>query len=213
MALLTFSQEATESKKPPPPSKRKRKISKQQKQPSSWDQIKNLLTCKQIEGSRVHDPSKSAVGYSKLGSSCSSICSFRDVVHGNTRVVHRADNSPESSTVGQESGLLSRKTETRSSSTRSLSGSARSNHGGASFSSSSRAMQFRKLSGCYECHMIVDPSRYICIIGFNFFCYLILFFFPKKLVHFDLTLQLNERDENYQVPSCKEYHLRMLSVW
>jgi hypothetical protein len=21
-------------------------------------------------------------------------------------------------------------------------------------------MQFRKLSGCYECHMIVDPSRY-----------------------------------------------------
>ncbi|KAF8387726.1 hypothetical protein HHK36_026380 [Tetracentron sinense] len=135
--------------------KRKRK---QQKQPSSWDQIKNLLTCKQIEGSGVHDPSKNVVGYSKLGSSCSSICNFRDVVHGNTRVVHRADNSPESSTLGQETALLSRKTVTGSS-TRSSSGSIRTNGGGA-YSSSSRGMQLRKLSGCYECHMIVDPSRY-----------------------------------------------------
>lgn len=181
MALLTFSQEATESKKLPPPSKRKRKNSKQQKPPSSWDQIKNLLTCKEIEGSRVHDPSKNAVGYSKLGSSCSSICSFRDVVHGNTRVVHRADNSPESSTVGQESGLLCRKAETRSSSTRSLSGSARSNNGGASYSSSSRGMQFRKLSGCYECHMIVDPSRY-------FFLLIVSYIVFKKLINFALVL-------------------------
>ncbi|KAL5557897.1 hypothetical protein UlMin_034108 [Ulmus minor] len=157
MALLAFAPEASTEPKKPPPSKRKKKSTKQQKQkpPSSWDQIKNLLSCKQIEGSRVHDPSKNgAVAYSKLGSSCSSICSFRDVVHGNTRVVHRADNSPESSSVGQESGLLSRKAVTGSS-TRS---SARSN-GGAAYTSS-RGMQFRKLSGCYECHMIVDPSRY-----------------------------------------------------
>ncbi|EEF52710.1 uncharacterized protein LOC8274650 [Ricinus communis] len=162
MALLTFLPEQTEHAKQP--SKRKGKQQKQkQKQPSSWDQIKNLLTCKQIEGSSVHDPSKNSnnIGYSKLGSSCSSICSFRDIVHGNTRVVHRADNSPESSTVGQETGLLSRKA-TGGSSTRTLGGSGRSN-GGATYSShvsSSRGMQFRKLSGCYECHMIVDPSRY-----------------------------------------------------
>ncbi|KAA8537526.1 hypothetical protein F0562_027134 [Nyssa sinensis] len=157
MAVLTFLPEASEAQKHQ--SKRKRKNQKQkQKQPSSWDQIKNLLTCKQIEGSRVHDPSKKdAGGHSKLGS-CGSICSFRDVVHGNTRVVHRADNSPESSTVGQETGLLSRKAGSGSSS-RSLSSSVRS-HGGATNTSSSRAMQFRKLSGCYECHMIVDPSRY-----------------------------------------------------
>ncbi|KAG2698391.1 hypothetical protein I3760_07G149200 [Carya illinoinensis] len=158
MALLTFLPEITsESKK----QKSKRK-QKQQKQPSSWDQIKNLLTCKQIEGTQVHDPSKNATvaaGYSKLGSSCSSICSFRDVVHGNTRVVHRADNSPESSTVGQETGLLSRRKAVTGSSTRSVSGSARSTCVSA-YSSSSRGMQFRKLSGCYECHMIVDPSRY-----------------------------------------------------
>ncbi|XP_062097927.1 uncharacterized protein LOC133803813 [Humulus lupulus] len=169
MALLAFAPEPTDSKKPTHQSKRKKRPKQQQQQAkqhqqqqkptSSWDQIKNLLTCKQIEGSRVHDPSKNGtVGYSKLGSSCGSICSFRDVVHGNTRVVHRADNSPENSTVGQETGLLSRKA-VNGSSTRSTSGSARSN-GGTGYTLSSRGMQFRKLSGCYECHMIVDPSRY-----------------------------------------------------
>lgn len=171
MALVTFLPEPTESKKQPaaalPPSKRNRKQQKVQKQkekqPSSWDQIKNLLTCKQIEGSKVHDPAaKNVNGYSRLGSSCSSICSFKDVVHGNTKVVHRADNSPESSTLGQETGLLSRKA-VNGSSTRSASVSARSN-GCRAYSSSSRGMQFRKLSGCYECHTIIDPSRYCHII-------------------------------------------------
>ncbi|OWM74987.1 hypothetical protein CDL15_Pgr021338 [Punica granatum] len=180
MALLTFvPQEPT-----PSPSKRKQTHRKQHpeqphkpspkptenkpaKQPSSWDQFKNLLTCKQVEGTRVHDPSKPANHPpGKLGSSCSSICSFRDVVHGNTRVVHRADSSsPESSSLGQETGLLSRKAcGNGSSSSRSLSGStAKSHHGGPASGtghSSSRGMQFRKLSGCYECRMIVDPSRY-----------------------------------------------------
>ncbi|KAA3467073.1 C2H2-like zinc finger protein [Gossypium australe] len=168
MALLTFLPEAAAEPMKQPP-KRRRKQLKKQKQPttSSWDQIKNLLTCKQMEGSKVHDPSKNnnpaplrhhQHGYSKLGSSCSSICSFRDVVHGNTRVVHRADNSPESSTVGQETALLRRKA-VNGSSSRSLSGSTRSNNS-TTTSSSSRAIQFTKLSGCYECHTIVDPSRY-----------------------------------------------------
>ncbi|KAK8369573.1 hypothetical protein E1A91_A01G116300v1 [Gossypium mustelinum] len=168
MALLTFLPEAAAEPMKQPP-KRRRKQVKRQKQPttSSWDQIKNLLTCKQMEGSKVHDPSKNnnpapphhhQHGYSKLGSSCSSICSFRDVVHGNTRVVHRADNSPESSTLGQETALLRRKA-VNGSSSRSLSGSTRSNNS-TTTSSSSRAIQFRKLSGCYECHTIVDPSRY-----------------------------------------------------
>ncbi|MBA0819881.1 hypothetical protein Gohar_021602 [Gossypium harknessii] len=166
MALLTFLPEAAAEPMKQPP-KRRRKQVKKQKQPttSSWDQINNLLTCKQMEGSKVHDPSKNnnpapphhhQHGYSKLASSCSSICSFRDVVHGNTRVVHRADNSPESSTVGQETALLRRKA-VNGSSSRSLSGSTRSNNS-TTTSSSSRAIQFRKLSGCYECHTIVDPS-------------------------------------------------------
>ncbi|KAK7382957.1 hypothetical protein VNO78_28621 [Psophocarpus tetragonolobus] len=162
MALLTsLPQQSTTPKrhkrKPQPKEEEKQK----QKAASSWDQIKNLLTCKQMEGSRVHDPSK-VTGYSKLGSSCSSICSFRDVVHGNTRVGHRSDNSsPESSSLGQETGLLTRKPVTVTS-TRSSSASGKSNARptfSSSSSSSSRGMQFRKLSGCYECHMIIDPTR------------------------------------------------------
>lgn len=139
-----------------PKQKPKSKSKSKQKQPSSWDQIKNLLTCKQVEGSRVHDPSK-------LGSSCGSMCSFRDVVHGNSRVVHRSDNSsPESSSLGQDARLLSRnKTGSGTASSRSLSGSVRSGASGTTTHSvSSRGMPLRKLSGCYECHMIVDPSRY-----------------------------------------------------
>jgi len=172
MALLNSLPEQSHPKTKKALPKHKQKNQQQQKQkpkpkqkpPSSWDQIKNILTCKQIEGSRVHDPSKpnNNNGYSKLGSSCSSICSFRDVVHGNTRVVHRSDNSsPESSILGQETSLLKRKPITASSSsstTRSASCSGKSSNGGGNYTSS-RGMQFRKLSGCYECHMIVDPSR------------------------------------------------------
>lgn len=179
MALLTFlpdqSKDAAKTKTASSSSSKRRMNQKKQskrkneeiKEPSSWNQVKNLLSCKQVEGSRVHDPAKTTPapaqhhGYSKLSSSCSSICSFRDVVHGNTRVVHRADNSPESSSLGQETGLLTRKSVNGSSSSRSL--TARSTCGGGTGGgshSSSRAMQFRKLSGCYECHMIVDPSRY-----------------------------------------------------
>lgn len=132
---------------------------KTQNNQSSWGQFKNLLTCKQVEGSRVHDPSK--VG----SSSCGSMCSFRDVVHGTTRVVHRSDNSsPESSSLGQEARLLNRvKTGSGSVSTRSLTGSVKSGASGATTHSvSSRGMPLRKLSGCYECHMIIDPSRCAC---------------------------------------------------
>lgn len=177
MALLTFLPEPSDQ--PKKEQSKSRRKPPQKKPPSSWDQVKNLLTCKQIEGSQVHDPSKNAaVGHSKLGSSCSSICSFRDVVHGNTRVVHRADNSPESSSVGQETGALSRKPVTRSS-TRSVSGSARSGVG-STCTPSSRAMQFRKLSGCYECRMIVDPSRY---------CW---DFFPKKKKNLSYSINMVE---------------------
>lgn len=130
------------------------------KPPSSWDQFKNLLSCKQIDlPPRIHDPSKKP-GPMGRRSSCRSICSFRDVVHGNTRVVHRADYSPESSSLG-----LTRKP-AHASSSRSLASSL-SGTGTGSFSAatsstttSSRGRQLRKLSGCYECHMIVDPCRY-----------------------------------------------------
>lgn len=126
---------------------------------SSWNQIKNLLSCKQIEGPRVHDPSKitNQEPYTSSALCGSSLCRFSDVIYGNARVIHRSDHSPESSNLGQDAGLLTRKPVTRGSAS-----TVRSNGCGAYTSySSSKAMHFRKLSGCYECHMIVDPSRFI----------------------------------------------------
>nr|XP_043613483.1 uncharacterized protein LOC122585413 [Erigeron canadensis] len=207
MAVLSLPPSETT---PPPKVKRRRKhqinpppkLIKQQQQnttsSTSWDQIKNLLKCKQMDVSGHNQKIQQANnnGYSKLMSinSCSSICSFKADVAANsttnnksTRVVHRADdNSPESSTGGggQDSGshALRRKkhssiiasstnnnnngvsstTSSSSNSTnRSMSSSSvvRSN-GHGSYTSSSRGMQFRKLSGCYECHAIVDPARH-----------------------------------------------------
>ncbi|KAG8377910.1 hypothetical protein BUALT_Bualt08G0082700 [Buddleja alternifolia] len=163
MALLTFLPDNNNDHHHHPNkhnSKRsinKKKPKQQPKQPSSWDQIKNLLTCKQVEPSKIHDPSRTLLSNpaSSIYTSCSSICTFRDVVHGNTRVVHRADNSPESSSLGQETRLLSKRSSHGSSSRSVISTSVRS---GATYTG--RGMQFRKLSGCYECHSIVDPSRY-----------------------------------------------------
>ncbi|KAK1416432.1 hypothetical protein QVD17_32223 [Tagetes erecta] len=178
MAVLQLPPSETHKSQP---TKRRRKhhpqnpkLKQQQQQhssSSSWDQIKNLLKCKQMDitGSdhkTQQDPIiKNQNGYSKL-SSCSSICSFRDVANGNTRVVH---NSPESTSGSQDSGVLRRKKSSSSSSssslvnnnTRALTGSGKSNgHGNyTSSSSTSRGMQFRKLSGCYECHAIIDPAR------------------------------------------------------
>ncbi|XP_073136978.1 uncharacterized protein [Henckelia pumila] len=157
MALLTFLPDP-ESKTlhPPPPAanpKRKKKqyhktkhSSPSTSSSSSWDQIKSLLTCKQIEESQIHHP---------IYASCSSICTFRDVVHGNTRVVHRSDVSPDSISLGQETRLLSKKGSHGSSST---SRSVNSSYGAGAYAG--RGMQLRRLSGCYECHAIVDPSMY-----------------------------------------------------
>ncbi|CAA2953877.1 Zinc finger, C2H2 domain containing [Olea europaea subsp. europaea] len=149
---------------PPEPAKKQlsKRKNKQRPSSSSWDQIKNLLTCKQIQDSKIHDPSKNNSA-TLLGSSCSSICPSGDVVHGNTRVCHRSDNS-----LGQETRLLSKKSSnwssSSSSSSTSISSSVRSSSGGGGGSTytagSSKGMHFSKLSGCYECHAIVDHTRY-----------------------------------------------------
>lgn len=151
MALLTFLQDPSPSPRDPKP---KQHQWRQQQHPlvssSLWDQFKNLLSCKNLElSAKVHNPSRAERGsnaYSMLGSSCSSICNFKDVV------VHLSDNSPDGSTAGQEVGLLKKRSgHGRSSSSRSLPSSSSLARGSS--------MQFRKLSGCYECHRIVDPSR------------------------------------------------------
>ncbi|KAI3776483.1 hypothetical protein L1987_46268 [Smallanthus sonchifolius] len=57
-----------------------------------------------------------------------------------------------------DSGLLRRKKQLTDGGSSSSSKTLSNGHG--SYTSSSRGMQFRKLSGCYECHAIADPSRY-----------------------------------------------------
>ncbi|KFK29074.1 hypothetical protein AALP_AA7G085300 [Arabis alpina] len=154
MRLSSNPKKKNKKKKTPPPPHMQKTISSS----SSWSQIKNLLSCKQIEGPRVHDPSKiTAQGPYTSSALCgSSLCRFSDAIYGNARVIHRSDHSPESSNLGQDAGLLTRKPVTRGSVS-----TVRSNGCGAYTSySSSKAMHFSKLSGCYECHMIVDPSRY-----------------------------------------------------
>ncbi|XP_039137467.1 uncharacterized protein LOC120275048 [Dioscorea cayenensis subsp. rotundata] len=121
---------------------------------SSWEQLKSILSCKAIVmASQVHDPSKekptvSNSNYAKLRSSCGpSICAFRDVVHGNTRVGHRSDTDRHS---GSSSPGASRRHETAP--------LTRSSGGSCSSSSKAGGMPLRRLSGCYECHAISIDS-------------------------------------------------------
>ncbi|CAL9109338.1 C2H2 zinc finger protein [Musa troglodytarum] len=122
---------------------------------SSWEQFKSLLSCRSTAASQVHDPSSTAA---RLGrAACgSSICALRDVLHGNTRVVHRPDTDLSSSAgsvaVSQHE-------------TPPLAQAARSARHHPPVSSvgcggySRGGMQLPKLSGCYECRAVsIEPS-------------------------------------------------------
>ncbi|XP_074560168.1 uncharacterized protein LOC141816246, partial [Curcuma longa] len=126
---------------PPPPSST-----------SSWEQFKNLLSCRSAV-EQVHDPA-SRLGRAVCGSS---ICALRDVVHGNTRVVHRSDTDLSSDAASSLSlSLYQNQTAplTRSSRHRPAPPVASLNCGRGGYYS-----QLPKLSGCYECHAVsVDPS-------------------------------------------------------
>ncbi|URD83004.1 C2H2 zinc finger protein [Musa troglodytarum] len=120
---------------------------------SSWEQFKSLLSCRSTAATQVHDPSSTAA---RLGrAACgSSICAIRDVVHGNTRVVHRSDTdlSSDASSIAQhETAPLARAAR-----------SARHHPPVSSLgcrSHSRGGIQLPKLSGCYECHAVsIEPS-------------------------------------------------------
>lgn len=137
---------------PPPPRPPAPQPTKDPAPPSSWEQFKSLLSCRIAAPSQVHDPSKLGGRSSSCGSS---ICAFRDVVHGNSRVVHRSDTDHYSS--ASDSGPLETAPLAR----------RRRHHPPpppvvSSGSHSKGGMQLRKLSGCYECHAIsAEPaSRY-----------------------------------------------------
>uniref|UniRef100_A0A1D1XSH2 C2H2-type domain-containing protein n=1 Tax=Anthurium amnicola TaxID=1678845 RepID=A0A1D1XSH2_9ARAE len=136
------------------------------KPPSSWEQLKSLLTCRIVGLSQVHDPSSTSAGgatkYTKLGSSCTYICALRDVVHGSSTRDHSpaADScSSGSGPLGPETSLLAARSGSRHATARS--GSTTTTTTTTFSSSSSRGgLQLRKLSGCYECHAISEPRRY-----------------------------------------------------
>eukprot|EP01018_Ginkgo_biloba_P034706 Gb_25842 [translate_table: standard] len=131
---------------------------------SSWSSFKKFLTCK-LDANEVHDPSKeskqSANGahkrcYHNLGCA-GSLCNLRDVVHGNTRVMHRPETSPEnSSRSSQEIVVSDHSRNSMGSSTRSLT-SPKPQFSVSETQGSFRGVHLKKFSGCYECHVIVDP--------------------------------------------------------
>ncbi|XP_042382079.1 uncharacterized protein LOC121974873 [Zingiber officinale] len=132
---------------PPPPS---RSLPPPPPSSTSWEHFKNLLSCRSA-GEQVHDPA-SRLGRAFCGSS---ICALRDVVHGNTRVVHRSDTDISSDAA---SSLSLSQNETaqlaRSARHRPAPPVASLNCGRGGYYS-----PLPKLSGCYECHAVsVDSS-------------------------------------------------------
>jgi hypothetical protein len=127
---------------------------------SSWSSIKKFLTCK-LDTNEVHDPKKEAKQslkkcYHNIGCS-GSFYSLRDIVHGNTRVMHRPETSPEnSSRSSQEIVVSDHSRVSMGSSTRSLA-SPKPQFTIHEAQGSFRGVHLRKFSGCYECHVIVDP--------------------------------------------------------
>ncbi|KAG6522380.1 hypothetical protein ZIOFF_019520 [Zingiber officinale] len=132
---------------PPPPSRSLPPPSSSSSSSSSWEQFKSLLSCRSAVA-QVHDPA-SRLGRAVCGSS---ICAIRDVVHGNTRVVHRSDtdlSSDASSITQNETAPLARSARHRQAPPAASLGC----RGGGYYS------PLPKLSGCYECHAVsVDSS-------------------------------------------------------
>ncbi|CAN6481817.1 unnamed protein product [Victoria cruziana] len=139
-------------------SKRRRKPtspSPSPQRPSSWELLKNFLTCKQVELAQVHEPTTAMTkkkkrvgsstaskhGYANLAS-CSSLCTM-DMAASRARVVHRSDSSSS-----PEPSISSSRLESAP-----LVPAARA-------PSSGRRTPPRNLSGCHECRAVVDPSRY-----------------------------------------------------
>ncbi|KAJ3679827.1 hypothetical protein LUZ60_016105 [Juncus effusus] len=134
---------------------------------SSWEHFKSLLSCKTLSSVHIVSPSTNKppipsrhVSTTNTRICGSSLCAIRDVVHGNTRVVHRSDNTDSASAASVESVGSSVYKETqplarnvrnrRQTQDRSLGGGCGGSKGGG--------MPLRGLTGCVECRAIsVEP--------------------------------------------------------
>lgn len=135
-----------------------------EEKPHSWAVVRSLFTCKHLqarpeqqiilkeekipkcEGERRDDDNNNDKKCKKM--KCSgSICS-------NTKVMHRPEPSP-SPPKGRS---CKNDGSTKVNLNNSFSSASSSLHSASSPATSSlRGMPFRKLSGCYECRMVVDP--------------------------------------------------------
>ncbi|XP_052200965.1 uncharacterized protein LOC127807291 [Diospyros lotus] len=155
----------------------------EEEKPPSWAVVRSFLTCKHVvqapppppqqpsrqekKHQKKEQPSEETAGKKCKKMKCSgSLCS-------NTKVMHRPEpaSPPEESKKlrasssmdgsGRSSGLAAVVVSNCSGNSGSMSSS-----GGSSSSSSAagsfRGMPFRRLSGCYECRMVVDP-----VLGFT----------------------------------------------
>ncbi|KAL4183558.1 hypothetical protein AMTRI_Chr11g98890 [Amborella trichopoda] len=133
--------------------------------PPSWTSLRNILTCKQLQAPLMVE--NTVKKQSKRMGGCSvSLCSSRE----NTRVMHRPETSPEKSSSssslslskvslssGSSSKRLAAKVDGFNASNRSMKSTSVVSEGSGNGGSSFRGMHLRRLSGCYECHMVVDP--------------------------------------------------------
>lgn len=136
-----------------PSSKHSKTIKKKEEKPHSWAVVRSLFTCKHLqvakldnqqviseeEKTREGEPYNNNKKCKKM--KCSgSICS-------NTKVMHRPEPSPSPPKGRKNNGI----------GTSGFSSSSSLVSSSPTTSSSIRGMPFRKLSGCYECRMVVDP--------------------------------------------------------
>lgn len=132
---------------------------------SSWSSIKKFLICKG-DTKEVHDPQKEAKKspkyYHNIGCT-GSFCNLRDIVHGNTKVMHRSpETSPANSSRSSQEIVVSENSRvSMGSSTRSITSPKPGHFTVQEAQGSFRGVHLKKFSGCYECHVIVDPFESI----------------------------------------------------
>ncbi|XP_050215201.1 uncharacterized protein LOC126666236 [Mercurialis annua] len=137
--------------------------------PPSWLAVRGLFPCKNLETQQLKQQNQEQGSEEIIGSKkckkikCSgSLCS-------NTKVMHRPEaaspeiNRKRVSGNNNESSSRSMKAPLKEISNGNNVSSTNSSLSNSSFlSSNTRGMPFRRLSGCYECRMVVDP-----VLGFT----------------------------------------------
>ncbi|KAL1815645.1 hypothetical protein ACET3Z_018219 [Daucus carota] len=159
--------------------------------PASWAVVRSLFTCKHLQAQqqqqpqiqenekqkqqpppppppppqqqqqqkqlKQEQPNEDNKKNKKMNCSGSSLCS-------NTKVMHRPETSSSTSPENMKKRAAAAMNIDGSSSSRSMKTPVKEFNGSSSSSLSSplRGIPFRKLSGCYECRMVVDP-----VLGFT----------------------------------------------